>query len=232
MNYKIITNKDILQNFINWLPDTPKGQQFYICLFARKKYLLNSFLTNDKSQLKRVCASKDRIFQKIKQMECEIGNYTHNDNPIPNEALALYITPNTRDLVKAGLNMMKEIAQKTIDGVIYNPHSLAMNCIQNSCTNKKYFDIDIDYVSDIYYDELVKSTIKNHLNEDCLTFIKTRGGIHCLVELSKIDKYFANSWYKNVVNSKIEGKFDIMMNSDGLLPCPGTNQGSFTPNFI
>jgi hypothetical protein len=45
-------------------------------------------------------------------------------------------------------------------------------------------------VSDIIND------IKENINVDCLKILKTRGGFHLIVELSKIDKKFEKTWYK------------------------------------
>lgn len=43
---------------------------YYVALFCRKKY--TDKLKSDKLQLKRVTSKKENIFNKIKQMECEI----------------------------------------------------------------------------------------------------------------------------------------------------------------
>jgi hypothetical protein len=52
----------------------------------------------------------------------------------------------------------------------------------------------------------------------------TRGGLHAIVNLAKVDKRYEKSWYKNI--SAIEG-VDIV--GDTLVPIPGTYQGGFTP---
>ena len=36
--YKIITDKEKLLDFINWLPELRNGECYYVSLLARKKY--------------------------------------------------------------------------------------------------------------------------------------------------------------------------------------------------
>ena len=180
MVYELIKDEQRLIYFIdNVLPD--EGDGFMISLFARKKYDTTGTLKADKSQIKRVTSTKDGIIQKIRQMECKIGSYLYDNQPVPEESLALYITPSPRDYHKAGLQTLKEIADKLQRNLSYNPKSLALNCIQ-TCGHGTYFDLDIDMVDP----EPIKiantlDRLTEMVNEDALHFILTRGGLHCLV---------------------------------------------------
>jgi len=223
MNYQIIADEQKFREFIDWLPELKENEQYYVTLFARKKYL--QALKSDKSQLKRFTSKKEYLFDKVRQLECAIGSYTQDGISIPQEALALYITINPRDLTKAGLNLMVKIAQLTRDAqTYYNPHQEALSQIQTSCTRKIYYDLDIDENDESKLDEIL-SNIKTNINEDCLKIIRTRGGVHCLVELQKIDGKFKSSWYKNIA------KFGDVC-GDNLIPVPGTFQGGFIPKLI
>ena len=224
MNYKIIADERKLVEFINWLPDLKSDETFYCCLFARKKYAPESGLKGDKSQLKRFTSPKQYLFDKIKQLECEVGSYLSNGIVVPQESLALYITPNPRSLTLAARNSLIELAKKVTtnyDG--YNPHQLVMSEIQKAASGKKYHDFDFDFVDA----DVVKEALKGQINEEALTYVKTRGGFHLLVDYEKIHFNYRKSWYNTI--SKIEG---VDVSGDGLLPVVGCYQGGFTPYFI
>lgn len=103
-NYKIVLDEQKLKNFIDWLPDLKNDETYYLCLFSRSKYNpIDSGvkMSADKQQLRRFTSNKEYMFDKIKQLEVEIGCYKHRHQPVPQESLALYITPNPRSFIKA-----------------------------------------------------------------------------------------------------------------------------------
>lgn len=232
-NYQIITDMDLLQDFIdNFLPDLKNNETYYVCLFARSKYQdpynkTIKHISSDKAQLKRFTSTKDRLISKIQQLECPIGAYKQYgvNKPtvdIPQQTLALYITPNPRDVFKATKGCAKKFIDLICDGTsnIVDPHRFAMSEIQRSKSRTVYVDFDFDDVGYEYY----KNTISNILPDDSYKVLKTRGGFHLLVEPSKAGK---GKWYQQLsMIGEVDQAGDIM------IPVPGCVQGGFTPYFI
>ncbi len=222
MNYKIIQDEQLLNSFIDWLPELEKGEIFYITLFARKKYC--DVKISDKAQLKRFTSNKEFLFNKIKQLECEVGSYTSDGYSIPQEALALYIHPNPRSLEKAAKNSLIKFAELiTKDYNGYNPHQVVMSEIQTSCSRKIHFDLDFDGVD---YEKTIE-LVKQNINIDCVKTLMTRGGFHLLIDLAKLDKKYEKNWYNAL--TKLEG---CDVKGDNLAPVVGCSQGGFIPHFI
>jgi hypothetical protein len=221
MNYRIIEDEYLLRGFIDWLPELKDDEKYYISLFARSKYCKNSGLKNDKQQIRRTTSNKEFLYDKIKQMECEIGSYKQNGVAIPQESLVIYINPNPRSMelaAKKGVIELIKLTQEKYSG--YNPYNFMLNFAQTCSKRKLFCNIDFDNV-DL---EQTKEKINNLINTECLTYLITRGGFHVLVEYSKIEDKYIKSWYKNIMS--LDG---VDVKGDELMPIPGTYQGGFIP---
>lgn len=225
MNYEIVLDEKALRDFINFLPDLNESEQFYVTLFARKKYAPDiKYIKSDKSQLARKTCTKERLFYKIKQMECKLGSYRQfqDEMPIPQEALAAYINPNPRCLYKATLQGLSVFAKLIeLNNKNHNPHSEILSCIQRSCSRKIWSIFDIDTKEDG-----ILNKVEDALGGfNCAKILETRGGYHILVKLADVPVDIQKTWYKKMAAlSDIKG--------DHLIPIPGTYQGGFCPHFI
>jgi len=223
-NYKIIKDEQAFKEFIEWLPDLKVNETFYVALFARKKYCADiKYIKTDKAQCKRITTDKKHLFNKVQQMEIPEGAYEIKGISIPQEALALYISVNPRDFLKATKNSLVKFAQLlTQEYNGYNPHQEVMSEIHRAVSRKVWFDLDIDNLDF----ETVQSTVLQFINKDAVKFLRTKNGCHVLIELAKIDKVFEKTWYKNL--SSIAG---VDVKGDNLIPVVGCTQGGFVPYF-
>lgn len=227
-NYTVILDEDRLKKFIEWLPELKPNETYYCCLFARSKYCKDiKHISSDKAQLKRFTSSRGRLFHKIKQLECKLGSYvqrkTGNDNVVPQEALALYITVNPRDMAKATRSGVKRLLDLALSGSEgFNPHQEIMSEIQKARGTRYFFGLDFDVKGGDANSAIEQIALILNSNE--YSILQTRGGFHCLVHLKELRDSIEKTWYKDLTS--ISG-CDI--SGDNMIPVPGTYQGGFNP---
>lgn len=218
-NYQIIINEQQLDEYIDWLPELGESEQYYGCLFARKKYCSSiPWPGSDKTQLKRFTARKENLKFKIRQMECAVGSYEIKGQAIPQDALALYLHINPRNLWKATIKSIGALA-KVIEcgGRNSNPHQEIMSEIQKSVGKKKYVIFDLDNK-----DIKLLNECMNIVERKC-EIIETRGGYHILIPTS-ITNTLDRMWY-----NRLSEHCDVA--GDNMSPAPGCTQGGFVPSL-
>jgi hypothetical protein len=224
-HYTIIKDMDRLRNFVEWLPDLEQHEIFYLALFARKKYCeAIKDIKTDKAQCKRFTSTKRRLVEKIRQLECPLESYSIKGITIPQEALALYISVNPRDLraaTKNGLIKLAHLITQEYNG--YNPHQEIMSEIQRACSRKLWYDFDFDNVD--VADTLRQ--VEKIINLDCVRALETHSGFHLLVRLQAIHEEFNKTWHREM--TALPG---VDVRGDNLIPVPGCVQGSHVPRFI
>lgn len=231
-NYQIIKDEATLKKFIDWLPVLERNETYYVCLMVRSKYCVNfPHIRSDKIQLKRFTSNKERLFSKIQQLECAEGTYLQKELEVPQEGLALYITPNPRNVERATKNCLIKFANLITQPYYgYNPHQEVLSEIQKAGGTKYFIDFDFDNVAKLDSSDFIRDTLDRFLgiiNVDCLKVLETRGGLHVLVELSKVDPFYKNTWHQDI--RKIPGCDQV--SADGMIPIPGCTQGNFIPKL-
>lgn len=222
--YEIIKDETALREFIEWLPELAEHEKYYLALFARKKYNKDvPWIKTDKAQLKRFLSDKKRMYDKIAQLEVPIGAYNFDGNPAPQDCLALYITPNPRDMWKATIRSIKALATVIeCQGKNSNPHQEVISEIHRTCGNKVFIDFDIDSKDP----EIIKSAL-NLVDNKC-ELLETRGGFHIMVRSKDAKAGFSEKmWYK-----KLTELADVSADANGMIPCVGCCQGNFVPEFV
>jgi hypothetical protein len=230
VNYEIIKDEEALRSYIDLLPDLEPGEQFYLTLLAREKYDPSGVVKTDKAQLRRVTATKDRIVEKIRQMEIAQGCYlTGGDGPrvpVPAESLALYMMPNPRGFRKANKKLAVELVRRLVDGSpgesFYNPKALALSMIQTSQARAKFVSFDFDKLGPDVHKRIIE------IAPECMT-IRTRGGYHALVPPLAAGKR-DNQWYNKMLEHLVATNGEERaVKGDILSPVPGCCQGDFVP---
>lgn len=219
MNYEIIRDEKKLREFIEWLPELNENEKYFVCLFARKKYCKDKIKSNDKTQLKRFVSNKEKLFDKIKQLECAVGSYKLKTIDAPPESLVLYINPNPRDMKKAAFHLVRKCMDLMQSNDRYfNIHAEALSCIQRSKSKSYFCDFDIDS-KDIDLNKL-----NDILPREAYNIIETRGGYHLLVKTRVAPK---TKWHVDI--RKI---FNVDQVGDQLIPVCGCCQGDFMPKLL
>lgn len=211
-----------VREFIEWLPDTEEHTKYYFCLFMRKKYCPEvPWIKSDKGQLKRGVSDKARLYDKIAQLECKLGAYKFDTNPVPQESLALYITPNPRDLWRATIKSIGALAKVLeCQGKGSNPHQEVMSEIQRTPAHgKKYILFDLDWKDEAKLQNCIDMV------EGYCDVIETRGGYHMHVHNEFVNKIKYKLWYPELAkHADVSG--------DNMTPVVGTYQGGWCPRFI
>lgn len=236
-NYQIITDEKLLDDFIHkYLSPCNENETYYCCLFARSKYAKNEDGSNkfphiktDKAQLKRFLSTPDYLKQKIRQLETAYGNYlTKDGDPVPQEALALYINPNPRSQKKAMFKLMKRLIDiQECNGQGFNINAEALSAVQKSKSTTVYIDFDIDSK------DIDLSYLKTILPEHSFNILETRGGYHIMIRKDMLDLSIIGgskavyNWYQ-----LIKEHYTVDQVGDNMIPVPGTYQGGFTPRFL
>ena len=126
--YQLVYSEELIQEFLDLLPDENEDEIYYLSLFARKKYCPELIWSNDKTQLKRLTSKKKDIIKKIKQLEVDYGLYDLNGRIVPQESLVIYIHPNPRSQLKAARHLMRKLTDIICDnGKGFNVYQEALS---------------------------------------------------------------------------------------------------------
>ena len=233
MNYKFIGDESELIKFVDGLRDLGDNEKYLMCLFARKKYDSTGLLKSDKSQIKRLISTKENIINNIKKLQVEVGLYTFDGEPIPEDCFVLYINPTPRDTRLSYFNILKTISDSIMNEKFINPTSMVLNCVHKSKSKRGVFDVDLDLLPNVNehytFDDINKLIVDNDvLPFEAFDLVRTRGGFHVLVKLDLVPNNYKKSWHNNfnkLFKSNKDIFEDVMMNGDGFIPISGTLQG-------
>ncbi len=236
-SYKIIKDEGEFRKFIEWLPDLRENEVFYGCLQVRRKYF-QELRSRDTIPLARFKATKETLYRKIRSLEIPYGAYQLKDGqPIPNEALVVYLTTNPRCEAKAFYALLKDLAVKaeqarTNKEFKFDATSFAKTALHNSKSRSVHVHFDVDFPEDGVDDsqsapmsiEKIAQILDTTVGMQAVTLIRTRGGYHILID-PKLAK--SSNWFLEV-----RKHIPTDQSGDVMLPIPGCVQGDFVPHII
>jgi hypothetical protein len=240
--YTFIYDENELHKFFNIvLPPLTDNEVYFVSLSARKKYLEegNTILDGSSEMFERKLIEKkdwNLFLRTIRRYECSDGAYISLEGkPYPNDAMIVYMNFNPCDVIKAYEEFIMDSTKNMMalalgrgsspDYFKRIQHNL-MTAMHHSRGTKHYVDIDIDFFEGT---KNVKSLqiILNVLREKNVQFfvIETHGGYHVLIKVNTIHFNYMEIM-KEIQEDSTKIK-DIMNNSQGMVPLPGTLQAGF-----
>lgn len=219
MRYQIILDEQILDSFIDFLPELGDDEVYYLSLMARcDNDELPSVKDGQIYGSKRLVKKKD-IKRCLREFEVPIGTYQRKGVPIAQEFLSPYITINPRSLKKAAKVVAVKLTERLFNGETINPVEFSFTAIHKSIGTKHFVDFDFDLDNECNIEYTI-SEFKSRFKQ--FYILRTKGGIHMIVPCSLIGKNY----------SEILGIPGLDQHgSHGMIPIPGCTQRGFMPDF-
>lgn len=221
MNYELIKDESLLREFVDWLPPLESHERYILALFYRGKYDSGSQLRTT-IQLRQEGVKKDNIIETLRIWEIKKGFYKFRGISIEEDSLVPYITINPRCLRRACFLTIRDALTNIQFANEQSILNIAMTSLHKSKSRTVLVDFDID--DEFLHVEVLRERLVSILGEGNFSLLKTRGGVHILVDPKKVTN---KVWYKEIQKS-----FKIDKSGNGMLAPPGVNQGGFIPYFI
>lgn len=239
----LIIDKEQFDKFISILPDLKNDEVYFISLAARNKYLNESEriyygLGRTEMFSRSIIRNKDNFEYVLSKLESSLQyKLTKNKCKIPEKTLVVYVNINPSSMIKAYFALMQEMNKELHDitfalqnnkqpnysGIHLLDRKL-MNCIQRARSRKVYIDIDFD-IKDNFY--IVNNLLTELSIRQILYFlIQTKSGYHVLIDLESMkDKKFNLNYEVQKCNQMTVLHYgEVIINSNGMVPIPGTLQ--------
>lgn len=219
MRYQIILDEQLLDSFIDFLPELGDDEVYYLSLMARcDSDELPSVKDGQIYGTKRLVKKKD-IKRCLREFEVPVGTYQRKGVPISQEFLSPYITINPRSLKKAARFVAVNLTEKLLNGEAVNPVDFSFTAIHKSIGTKHFVDFDFDLrdEDDIEY---TLSEFESRFKEFYILY--TKGGLHLIVHSSLIGRNYSEILAIPGLDQH---------GSHGMIPIPGCTQRGFMPDF-
>lgn len=250
----LIKDQNEFNKFIEILPELKQDEVYFISLSARNKYLTKEereYYSLGQTEMfgREIAQSKDKLRDYIiKKLEATLSyKTTRNRKLIPDKSLVCYMNINPSSMIKAYYQFQNEMNRQMREITLALLHEKEpnysfiniqtrelMNCIQKSTGTKHFIDIDCNTKENEVINEI---TINLYLDDIKFYQIETKGGYHFIIDKNTIPlKYNLMMNVINKADRKLhdisKGKEEIIINSNAMVPVPGTMQSDFLVKFI
>jgi len=240
----IIEFTEEAKEFSRLLAPLKMDEVYFISLSARNKYLDQAdrdFYSLGRTEMfAREIITKNTDFEfAFRKLTGHLyARRTNNGKEIPTKAIVCYMNINPTSVLKAIQQFKRELAEaeeNIMRKVILNGNGAneadfeffkkakgkLYNAYQRNHSRKVFLDIDVD-TKDI--NVLTTILAKLTMNDARFITIETRGGFHIMV---KCDTIKGNYLYKSIEEAQKLTTAEVIFNSNGMVPFPGTNHGGF-----
>lgn len=204
-----------------------------IMIAARKKYVPDVKVKAAFVLRRDIVNEPGRLLDAIRQYEFPVDALKDDaGNPIPNAALAVYVTLNPRDPLRAVADLAvattQHLQRRSVgadDVAAPRVVSLAKSLLQTACLKKQYLTVDID--DKALFGAVVSVIDPRQTPIQCI--VETRGGFHIILDLKNLTPE-GDSALRLALRAWPKTQVELLRDQN--TPVPGTVQGGFRVRFV
>jgi hypothetical protein len=260
--YKVIYSEEQVRRFYReCMPQLQPAQVYFLSLSARNKYLTDEErkefdLRRTEMFAKTIVrhSGEDEFVKHIYRLECDTRGYTSRTGlPIPQKCLVCYVNLDASSTVRAMDDFQKiwneyvreamsiSLENKSNENFMNRVNKIDNNlltCYQQAHVKGPWTDIDIDLVEKKENrEEAIYLSITSFLSQYNFSQIKvisTRSGYHVLIpskEMRCDPAILARGLEENLALIGDPCK-EAVVNSNRMVPCPGTLQANYPVHLL
>lgn len=234
-----------LQEFIKLLPQLEKDELWFVSLSARNKYLNEEereFYHLGRTEM----FSREFIYETylenfkyvLTMLEAQLTyRRTKSNQLFPEKAMITYFNLNPSSGISAYLDFQKEMNKELGDLVngleknndnerIYSRfkkcQSILKSSFQTEISRKIFLDVDFDTLDYAYVNDFTSFCDDNNIK---YFVVSTKSGFHVCLKKETVKCNFMKILSALDTSVKSKGKGEVILNSNLMIPLPGTLQG-------
>lgn len=239
-------SEDQIKRFHALLRPLESNEVYFLSMSARNKYLteegrIHYDLGRSEMFHRQIIGdtSIEEYLRVVHRLEVGLGGYNSRGNvPLPIKCMVVYANVSPLDGRKALKDFTTDTLQRVFDGSEDKLYSrlptILHNAYQTARSSKPgLLDIDFDVPHREGYPLLLEFLEELNKNEVKWHVVMTKSGFHVLLERGTL--HFNYTTKLNELNGKAEklfGHAEIVTNTNGMIPLPGTRQAGHLVQFL